>query len=287
MRTIIFIISICFALTTWSQITNGDMETYTVTTNDTLPIGWKVNSPYSSIPGKTNDAQNGTSAFVINTWYSYAAAMMVNGNLAPADFLSDWIKAGTPVTGKPTALKGFYKYTNVVAGDSAIAKVILKKWNIITHKPDTIAFGVSKLAPANSYTNFTVALTDYSVGVQPDSIVVYFMSYDYLKGTQLPCADNTCRFLYLDNLSLTQPVGIKESKKDNSVAVYYANNELIITNTESKKFSASVYSLDGKLILQKEISDIQNKINVPELSKGIYILQTKGEVNLQQKFFKD
>lgn len=287
MRAIIFIICICFALNTSSQIINGDMETFTITTNDTLPIGWKVDSPYSSVPGKTNNAQSGNFAFVINTWYSYAVAMMVNGNLAAGDFLSDWIKAGTPVTGKPTTVKGFYKYTNVVAGDSAIAKVILKKWNTLTHKPDTIAFGTSKLPPANSYTNFQVALTDYSVGVQPDSIVIYFMSYDYLKGTQLPCADNTCRFLYIDNLSLTQPVGIKESKKDNSVSVYYANNELNIMNRESKTFTASIYSIDGKLIFQKEINEANSKINVSDLSKGVYIIKTTGEVNLQQKFFKD
>jgi hypothetical protein len=286
MKKIIFYL-FCLPLFSNAQLLNGGMETFTFTTNDTLPIGWTADSPYSTVPGKTSDAQNGNSAFIINTWYSYAVGMMVNGDLISSDFLFYWIKGGTPVIGKPVALKGFYKYTNVVSGDSAVAKVILKKWNSTLNKPDTIAFGISKLAPTNTYTNFEVAITDYSIGVQPDSIVIYFMSYDYLKGTQLPCADNTCRFLYIDNLSLTNPVGIKENKKENEIFFYYSGNELSVINKEKKQITLDVYSIDGKLILQKEITEIENKIDCTELQNGIYFVKTNGVSYSNYKFVKN
>ncbi len=275
----------CFSFTSNSQILNGGMETYSFTAFDTIPTNWTVRSPYGSIVGQTNDAHSGNYAFAINTWYYYGYDMMVNGYIEQGDFLFNWMKGGTPVSGKPTALKGFYKYTETLVTDSAMAKVLLKKWNTTLNKFDTISFGETRLAPTNTYTNFEIALTDYSVGVQPDSIVIYFVSHDP-KNFGIPPNGNA-RFLYIDDLSLTQPVGIMESKKDNSVSVYYANNDLNIINNQGKIFSTSIYSIDGKLLLEKEINTTRAIIPVSEYNKGVYIIKIKGEVNLQQKFFKD
>ncbi len=283
----IFLLILCLPLFYNAQLLNGGMETYTFTSNDTLPTGWMPDSYYSTIPGKTNDLHGGNAAFVINTWYYYSPGMLVNGTLNQGTFLFDWGKAGTPISTKPTSLKGFYKYTDVVSGDSSVAKVLLKKHNSTTHKFDTIGFGISKLPPANTYTNFEVAITDYSVGVQPDSVVVFFMSYDYLKGTQLGCQNNYCRYLYLDDLSLTNPVGIKENKKENDVFFYYSANELNVINKEKQQVSIDIYSIEGKLILQKKITEIENKIDCSEIPKGIYFVKSDGQSYSNYKFVRD
>ncbi len=250
MKKIIFYL-FCLPLFSTAQLLNSGMETFTFTTNDTLPIGWMPDSHFSTIPGKTNDLHSGNSAFVINAWYYYSPGMLVNGTLSQGTFLFDWVKAGTPISTKPTSLKGFYKYTNVVSGDSSVVKVLLKKRNTTTLKLDTIGFGISKLPAAATYTNFEVSITDYSVGVQPDSVVIFFMSFDYLKGTQPGCADSYCRYLYLDDLSLTNPVGIKENKKENKIFFYYSGNELNVINKERKQITIDIYSIYGKLISQK------------------------------------
>lgn len=285
MKTFIVGFLLALSFTVNSQILNGDMEAYTFTAFDTVPTNWTVRSPYGSIVGQTSDAHSGNYAFAINTWYFYGYDMMVNGYLDQNDFLFNWIKGGTPVTGKPIGLKGFYKYTETLVTDSAMAKVILKKWNTTLNKADTIAFGEVRLPPTNTYTNFEIAIHDYSVGVQPDSVVIYFVSHDPNNFGIPP--NNNARFLYIDDLSLLHPVGINETQKANSVSVYNSNNELNIINSDLKVFSVSVYSIDGKYILEKEITEKKTKINITDLYKGIYIIKTKGEVNLQQRFFKD
>lgn len=283
----IFFYILCLPLFSVAQLQNGGMETFTFTTNDTLPTGWMPDSKFSTIPGKTNDLHSGNSAFVINTWYYYAVGMLVNGTLDPTTFLYGWVNAGTPISTKPTSLKGFYKYTDVVTGDSSVVKVLLKKRNTFTHKIDTIGFGISKLPAVATYTNFEVSITDYSVGVQPDSVVILFMSYDYLKGTQLGCQDNYCRYLYIDDLSLTSPVGIKENKKENEIFFYYNSNTLNIVNKDKKQITLDLFSIDGKVVLQKEVSEIENKIDCSDLNKGIYFVKTNGTSYSNYKFVKD
>ena len=121
---------------------------------------------------------------------------------------------------------------------------------------------------------------------QPDSVVIKFTSHDPNNIGTLPNNANS-RYLYIDDLSLVQPLGVSENKIDKSVSCFYSNNELNILNKDVKKFTLGIYSTDGKLLLSKEIQEAETKINVSYFTKSIYIIKIKGEVNLQQKFFKD
>lgn len=286
MKNIILSICVFFLpLLFKAQIPNSGMETYTFTTFDTLPTNWMIKSYFGSVRGQTTDAHSGNYAFVINSWYYYGYDMMVNGEIDNNDISHYWIKGGNAVNGKPDKLKGFYKYTETLITDSAIVEVILKKRNPAKSLPDTIAYGTARLHPTEVYIEFEVAIKDYSVGVQPDSVVVRFVSHDS-KNFGMPANGNS-RYLYIDDLSLVQPVSINENKKDKSVNCFYSNNELNVLNKEMKKFTLSIYSTDGKLLLSKEISEAETRLNLSYFTKGVYIIKTKGEVNLQQKFFKD
>ncbi len=293
MRVLIIIVSIfCLQQSFKAQISNGGMETYTITNNDTLPTGWKADSYFSTIPGKTNDAHSGSWAFIINTWYYYGVGMLVNGNLTAGNLLFDWVKSGAPITTKPTYLNGFYKYTDVVNGDSALVQVLLKKWNSSSNKIDTIGYGISKLPTTASYTNFSVAINDYSIGVQPDSVVIFFMSFDYLKniagpGFQPPCQNNYCRYLYIDDLTLSTINAIKENKDENKILLFYENNELNVINNKSKNIIIEIYSIEGKALMKKELSETKNKIDLSDLRKGVYIVKIPGEIYSNYKFLKE
>lgn len=284
----IIILSICIFCSTFTkaQVINGGMETYTYTPYDTLPAHWAVKTYWGSLRGQTSDAHSGNYAFVINSWYYYGIDMLVNGNIENADMPGNWIKAGHEVTGKPDKLKGFYKYTETQVMDSAIAEVILKKWNTAKNRADTIAYGNSKLHPSESYIEFEVEIKDVIANVQPDSVVIKFTSHDPNNIGTLPNNANS-RYLYIDDLSLVQPLGVSENKKDKSISCFYSNNELNILNKDVKKFTLGIYSTDGKLLLSKEIQEAETKINVSYFTKSVYIIKIKGEVNLQQKFFKD
>jgi len=282
---ILTLLIVCFSLTGRSQILNASMETYTHTPFDTLPTNWMVKSYFGSLRGQTTDAHSGNYAFAINSWYYYGMDMMINGEIDPAYIPSYWIKAGSGISTKPTKLKGFYKYTETLVTDSAIVEVILKKWNTSKNRQDTISYGDARLHPTANYIEFEVEIKDIITTIQPDSIVIKFTSHDP-KNLGMPANGNS-RYLYIDDLSLEHPVGINESKKDKSINCFYANNELNVSNKEMKSFSLSVYSTDGKLLLSKDIKEAENKVSMAYLPKGVYIIKTKGEVNLQQKFFKD
>jgi hypothetical protein len=268
-----------------SQVINGGMETYTYTAFDTLPTHWSVKTNYGSLRGQTADAHGGSYAFVINSWYYYGIDMLINGTIEQADMPNQWIKAGHEVTGKPTTLKGFYKYTETLVTDSAIAEVILKKWNTLKNKPDTIAYGSTRLPPTQTYLEFEVAIKDYAVGVQPDSVVIKFTSHDP-KNIGMPAVANS-RYLYIDDLSLVEPVGLNETIKNDGLSCFYANNELRILNKEMKTFTLNIYSIEGTLFLSREVSEPESTINISHLSNGIYLIKTNGKINMQQKFYKD
>jgi hypothetical protein len=66
-------------------------------------------------------------------------------------------------------------------------------------------------------------------------------------------------------------------------------NEFTIENIDQFEVkNASIYSLEGKLLQSISKNDIQDKINVSSLPKGVYVimLQTKSGNKFAQKFMK-
>lgn len=183
------------------EILNAGFENWD-TTN--VPTSWSVSSGMIS---QSTDSHSGSYAALIWTWYISISELLVNGNYSPS-FKYEIYKAGTPSSVKPASLHGVYKYTDVAPGDSAVAIVLLKKYNSMQSKIDTIGYGIKLLGPVNTYTTFQVDIVDMQPSVTPDSIVIAFSSSgNFLKSSPVDikfCDGNTgnCSYLYIDELSL-------------------------------------------------------------------------------------
>lgn len=277
----ILLASLClFIKNTNAQIPNSGFENYTFTTSDTLPVDWSADSYWSTQLGRSTSAHGGNYSFAINTWYHYSPGMLVNG-IAPAfSMFYNWPQAGTPVSSKPARLKGFYMYTDTVNGDSAIAQVLLKKYNTTLHKIDTVAIGKTMLPYSASFTQFQVDLSDMQPGVQPDSIVVFFMTYDYLAGTQPICVNPICRYLWIDDLSLEGALNVGEIKKEEPELIFSAEQNILhVISKKSKQETIDIFAADGKKVFNATVSPGQNTIDISALAKGVYFarLATGGK----------
>lgn len=184
------------------EIINAGFENWDTTNN--VPQNWSTKNGEIN---QSTDRYSGSYAAVIWTWYNRLSELLVNGKLLPFPFADEIHKAGTPISVKPAYLKGVYKYTDVVSGDSAVAIVLLKKYDTIQNKIDTVGYGIKFLRPINTYTPFQVCITDMQPSVMPDSIVIAFSSSsNFVKPLDdwISCFGNAgeCSYLYVDALSL-------------------------------------------------------------------------------------
>ena len=182
------------------EILNPGFENWD-TTN--VPTNWSVRSGSIS---QSTDSYSGSYAALIWTWYISITELLVNGDYSATGLKFKIHEAGTPTSVKPAYLQGIYKYTDVAPGDSAVAIVLLKKYDSIQSKIDTIGYGIKLLGPVNTYTTFQVDIVDLQPSVTPDSMVIAFSSSgNFLKsnvGDLKICDSGSCSYLYIDALSL-------------------------------------------------------------------------------------
>lgn len=257
---------------------------------DILPTNWW---PFScNTVTQTTDAYQGTYAAKIQGWFAcgISPGVLVNGQ-EPAVFC-DFMDSGTPFTSKPSAISGYYKYTDVASGDSAEVTVILKRYNTFTLKRDTIAYSTKTLGPSAGYSLFTVNITDLMPGVSPDSIIIMFNSSKYYMFDTVTLG---LPALYIDRINLPEtPMSITENSNPLASSVIFPNPftesaTLVIDAELSQIYSTnlSIFDINGKKVM--DLGRITgNKVQIQEknLSKGSYFYQVTGNNQLitQGKF---
>lgn len=205
------------AATAQSQLPNTNLENWStdVDGHDSLH-GWSSSNPVVMHPvislRKETDRYQGSYAAKVTTapfgFVQYSTlGILVNGNAtfsyggggggANVEYVSG---GGTPISVKPSALKGYYKYITGSPTDKGQAKVLVTRYNNTTNKRDTISYASINLLPQAGYTSFTIPLTDLMPGTNPDTITTFFYSSDI--STLAP--NGVFSDLFLDSLSLTQ-----------------------------------------------------------------------------------
>jgi len=237
---------------------------------------WATLNPLVDLTGpvtveKTTDACQGEFAAKLTT--KNFTSLLVAGFLASGTFnqlnLANPLTIGKPFTQKPQTLSGCYKYVPV-NGDSAALVSILTKWNSQTNSRDTIASaGGITAQPQANYTNFTYTY-EYFSQETPDSIQIVFTS-------SADGANNNGQVgsaLWVDNVELSILNGISIPLMPEVTVSFYPNpavdNVTINLDNIEGKSTLSIYSADGKQILQRQVFKGINTLSLAGLPCGIY-----------------
>jgi hypothetical protein len=80
--------------------------------------------------------------------------------------------------------------------------------------------------------------------------------------------------LYIDNVEISNTLGLFDEEDNSDISIYPnpARDNLTITLKYEAVYKISISNMQGKLILEKEISSAQSHINIENLSKGVYII---------------
>jgi len=202
---------------------------------------------------------------------------VVNGTHFYTDSIGyiDFSTCGTPFTGTPTALTGYYMFIEQSAVPNfGQCEILLKHYNVNTHKHDTIAYAKEFLTfnYSPNWQQFTIPI-NYVASTPPDSIVVVF------KAAATPHLPTT---FWVDELSFEYG-GIGQIEYDDLTLKIYPNpvGEILrIENVSNQKYNFRILNTYGQLIQNGNCLD---EISVESLKKGSYFLILENEPAETQK----
>jgi hypothetical protein len=245
------------------------------------PFGWTSSNEFSSsiccqgVYADSNAYDGYLAARVITTNIGFAGApyagFIVNGkiNVSGHYDIDSIHRAGEPFTLRPDALSGYYRYeSDAMIEDWGHAFVLLKRYDSVNQRIDTIGFGANRLLnPSDQYRFFKVDIDYYLTDVEPDSIVVaFFSSYPNhpLSGGRL----------WIDGLSLEYATSINRLGLNPDFQVYPnpVGYEFYIKGTTPDQIR--IIDLNGA---EHGRYFDRSKINIGHLPAGTYIIGTQKE----------
>lgn len=240
------------------------------------PVNWKSSNSFTEFISagvrKTTTSHTGTyacSLSTLNIFGSNVPAAIVNGEpvVDMVNYTLDLMTGGTPFTGRPQNLTGYYQFSSSSDGDVGYVTVILKKYNPEGGKADTIGSGELRLQKVGGYTQFTVPI-EYKSGEQPDSVVVAFLSSDL----EAPMAGGV---LVVDDLVLaTEGASVADEGNRANVLQLYPNPARDLLHLElrgeaAKERTVLLYDLLGREVMRQDIANVQATLDL-SLPTGVY-----------------
>lgn len=135
-----------------------------------------LGNPSTSIVQKSSDAHGGSFAALMKSRTivgNFVGATLFTGYLNTTVPFTPVPMLGVPFTGRPLAMKGWYKYAPV-NGDSSSIYIKLTKWNTTTNTQEQIGFVEKRdYTAVNAYTAFDMPIV-YTSTDAPDSITIVF-----------------------------------------------------------------------------------------------------------------
>jgi hypothetical protein len=264
-----------------AQLINPDFEDWQTDTNSTTPYASSWLQGNSKYCYKETNAQHGSYALQVSVWYYYVKTTAVQ-------------KVATST--RPFSLEGFYTYTenqvrslssNNPVTDTALASVLMTKWNTTTMMTDTVGFGKTWLyGGGNNYTHFSCPI-NYSSAAIPDSITVVFdpslvRRYANVTDFQAITSNGKCSFLTIDNVSLQQfPTGIPVQSQNDDIIVFPnpATDYIQVNTKTSEPYTLSILDMGGRLVKQEILNQQNNRVSLKAFSTGNYeiLVADKGQ----------
>lgn len=259
--------------------------------NYLIPQGWittdqvqnAFNSSYTGVSSvRTISAYAGSYAALMQTAINNGDTM--NGILITCSSVGQFFSAvfgggnamGFPYAIRSANLQGYYKFTGV-GGDSALAGIVMTKWNTTLQQRDTISYKEYAFTNnASSYTFFNIPLT-YTLNYFPDTCAI-IIGIDGPNGQK----SHVGTVFYVDNLAFvgTVPVGVKEYAGESELVKIFPNPSsgkitLALNNTMHLEGTQVVfYDVLGKQVLStSSFSSYTKEIDLSLLKKGVYLYQ--------------
>ncbi len=287
----LFIVSNSFAQT----VPNGGFETWTNLLFFYEPQGY-VTSNYASLllgsgglpranVSRSTDKVSGTYSAKLESYAQNAGdstgvpGIMITGSL---DLQNVNIKPGIPISGgRPTELRGFYKYSQGLLPDSGLISVALTKYDPTIGTLNVIGGGIVNLSNASAYTPFTIPIF-YATNDVPDTAIIVMSTtavfgFDTAALTSAPVGS----VLFVDELTFFGSATGLQSVDDLIEASLYPNPTKDVFNVSffqanSSEVNILLMSMDGRIVREQKqylSAGKQNiQLNIADLDAGVYQL---------------
>lgn len=236
---------------------------------------------------RTTDAKSGTYAAKLISQFFDGINVFIPGMMGTAtlDYLGIRAILGRACPGcRPTHLKGYYKF-EPVNGDSCSALLLVSKWNTSTKKRDTIGYGIQVFKEAvSTYTPFDVVMSyDYPASnLVPDSMTLMAVSSAGFSIINfMGCKGQVGSTMYVDELELEYPTGIRESLMPEVAVKVYPNpakDMMIVELSEKVKDGMMIiFNQDGKQVTSCYVRELINMLPVHTFANGAYYFRLKDD----------
>lgn len=279
----------------WSQQTpvpNGDLEAWTVVNGNDEPSGGMLKSlnEITAWPGsppvtcykETAAPHGGTAAARVVSKDFPAFGIFIPGVLGTVKAIINPPSAvlAVPFTAKPEGLKAWIKYTSVQGDSAEIFSYLFKTTGGVR---ETLATASKKIT--QSVPNWELQELSYNylnAGATPDSISLVFVAsagYDFTNLLQCQGKENST--MYIDDVSLTYPMGVEEVFFNGETINVYPNpaeNVVNVTVTQTLGNAVlSVTDINGREVLAQTVSGNAFTVDVTTLKAGNYVVSLKQD----------
>lgn len=207
---------------------------------------------------------------------------LINSGVFNSSNLTNPLEQGRAYTGKPSCMRGYYKYFPIL-GDSAALYAVLRSGGV-----EIARAAMSVTSQVSQYTAFDIPFV-YTSANTPDSINIVWVSSsasDQNKGRK-------GSRLYIDEMQILMSCPTSISNKTlafSHIAPNPVKDRLAITLFNAVATANLVITnLEGKAVASHFLGNIENEISVENLPKGIYFYQISDQKGNQNtgKFIKD
>jgi hypothetical protein len=238
------------------------------TNNDGIkPTNWSA-SYYDLGFEITDDSYEGNSAIKIWSWYfGQSTTELFYGDTT---FSFD---SRAPINFTPKNLSFQYKYIQPCTlgdkTDSAYVHITFSKYNSVLNKRDTLERVTARITEIQNYTQFVVPLNIPSSKI-PDSVQIIFGSSGFSSSNE-----SECSYLFIDNVSLSENVGIAENLIDNLNELYpNPATGFVNFNSTDKIVKLLIFNSLGKKVMQiEDVNKFSFSFDIKNLSTGSYFVE--------------
>ncbi len=269
------------------QLQNPGFENWTFV--DTL---WDGQSIYTADQwqgaSRTTESYSGTYAAKVDPILSCGIMIgaMIYGGFSPTHYNywwgtpPDFTGSGAPISVKPSAVSGYFKFPSPDSNDVARGYVVLKKFNQQLGVSEDIGRGEIEFTPTDEYMPFTITVEDLQPGVMPDSIVVCFtsgMGFFWDDENNNIITGSLC----IDQLRMQENIaGVSELlQMKTSFFPNPASGQLNYSfeTTVADNFSLVITDASGRAIYSEMTKPgVQHTIDLGKLSAGAYHAQIRS-----------